>query len=49
MGVRTIRDGLLELIWKDTGFRDRHDCAGGPALLRYPVREHYIVDEPLTP
>jgi len=30
-------------------FRDRDDLAGGTALLLYPVREHYIVYEPLAP
>lgn len=29
--------------------RDRHELAGGTALLLYPVREHYIVYEPLAP
>src|SRR5262249_20463778 len=28
--------------------RDRHELAGGTALLLYPVREHYIVYEPLA-
>lgn len=30
-------------------FRDRQELAGGTALLLYPVREHYIVYEPLGP
>ena len=29
--------------------RDRHELAGGTALLLYSVREHYIVYEPLAP
>lgn len=29
--------------------RGRHDLAGGTALLLYPVREHFIVYEPLAP
>ena len=28
-------------------FRNRHDLAGGTSLLLYPIREHYIVYEPL--
>jgi hypothetical protein len=28
--------------------RHRHDLAAGSALLLYPVREHYIVYEPLA-
>jgi plasmid stabilization system protein ParE len=31
-----------------SSFRDRHELAGGTALLLYPVREHYIVYEPLA-
>lgn len=27
--------------------RNRHDLAGGSALLVYPIREHYIVYEPI--
>lgn len=30
-------------------FRDRHELAGGTSLLLYPVREHYLVYEPLAP
>lgn len=31
-----------------TSLRSRHELAGGTALCLYPVREHYIVYEPLT-
>ena len=31
-----------------TSLRSRHKLAGGTALCLYPVREHYIVYEPLT-
>ena len=31
-----------------TALRERHDLAGGTALLVHPVREHYIVYEPLA-
>lgn len=30
-------------------FRERHELGGGAALLVYPIREHYIVYEPLAP
>jgi plasmid stabilization system protein ParE len=31
-----------------TSLRSRHDLAGGTALLLHPVREHYLVYEPLN-
>jgi hypothetical protein len=31
-----------------TSFGSRHQLAGGTSLFLYPVREHYIVYEPLT-
>lgn len=34
---------------RHASFRDRHELAGGTSLLLYPVREHHLVYEPLTP
>jgi plasmid stabilization system protein ParE len=44
-----LHEGAQYIAQNHASFRDRHELAGGTALLLYPVREHYIVYEPLTP
>ena len=44
-----LHEGAEYIAENHASFRDRHDLAGGTALRLYPVREHYIVYEPLTP
>jgi plasmid stabilization system protein ParE len=44
-----LHEGAQYIAENHTSFRDRHELAGGTALLLYPVREHYIVYEPLAP
>jgi len=44
-----LHEGAQYIAENHASFRDRHELAGGTALLLYPVREHYIVYEPLTP
>jgi plasmid stabilization system protein ParE len=44
-----LHDGAQHIAENYASFRDRHELAGGTALLIYPVREHYIVYEPLAP
>lgn len=44
-----LHEGVQYIAENHASFRDRHELAGGTALLLYPVREHYIVYEPLAP
>lgn len=44
-----LHEGAQYIAENHTSFRDRQELAGGTALLLYPVREHYIVYEPLGP
>lgn len=44
-----LHDGAQYIAENHASLRDRHELAGGTALLLYPVREHYIVYEPLAP
>lgn len=44
-----LREGAQYIAENHASLRDRHELAGGTALLLYPVREHYIVYEPLAP
>lgn len=44
-----LHEGAKYIAENHASFRDRHELAGGTALLLYPIREHYIVYEPLTP
>jgi plasmid stabilization system protein ParE len=43
-----LHDGAQYIAEHYASLRNRHDLAGGTALLLYPVREHYIVYEPLA-
>lgn len=43
-----LHDGAQYIADNHVSFRNRHDLAGGSALFLYPVREHYIVYEPLA-
>ncbi|HEY0941697.1 MAG TPA: type II toxin-antitoxin system RelE/ParE family toxin [Steroidobacter sp.] len=42
-----LHEGAQYIAENYASFRDRQELAGGTALLLYPVREHYIVYEPL--
>jgi plasmid stabilization system protein ParE len=44
-----LHEGAQYIAGNHASLRDRHELAGGTALLLYPVREHYIVYEPLAP
>ncbi len=44
-----LHEGAQYIAENHASLRDRHELAGGTALLLYPVREHYIVYEPLAP
>jgi len=44
-----LHEGAQYIAQNHASFRDRHELAGGTALLLYPIREHYIVYEPLAP
>ena len=44
-----LHEGAQYIAENHTSFRERQELAGGTALLLYPVREHYIVYEPLGP
>jgi len=46
--LEDLHDGAQYIAENYASFRNRHDLAGGSALLLYPVREHYIVYEPLA-
>ena len=43
-----LHDGAQYIAENHASLRSRHDLAGGSALLLYPIREHYIVYEPLA-
>lgn len=47
--LEDLHEGAQYIAENHASLRDRHELAGGTALLLYPVREHYIVYEPLTP
>ncbi|HME39634.1 MAG TPA: type II toxin-antitoxin system RelE/ParE family toxin [Steroidobacteraceae bacterium] len=40
-------EGAQYIAENHASLRGRHDLAGGTALLLHPVREHYLLDEPL--
>ncbi len=42
-----LHEGAQYVAENHASLRRRHDRAGGSALLVYPIREHYIVYEPL--
>jgi plasmid stabilization system protein ParE len=44
-----LHEGAQYIAENHASFRDRHELAGGTALLLYAIREHYIVYEPLAP
>lgn len=44
-----LHDAAQYLAEHHASFRDRHELAGGTSLHLYPVREHYLVYEPLGP
>jgi len=46
--LEDLHDGAQYIAENHASFRNRHDLSGGSALLLYPVREHYIVYEPLA-
>lgn len=43
-----LHDGAEYIAGNHASLRNRHHLAGGTSLHVYPVREHYIVYEPLT-
>lgn len=43
-----LHEGAQYIAENHASLRHRHDLAGGSALLLYPIREHYIVYEPLS-
>lgn len=45
---RDLHDGAQYIAENHASLRNRHDLAGGTSLHVYPVREHYVVYEPLT-
>lgn len=47
--LEDLHEGAQYIAEHHGSFRDRQELAGGTALLLYPVREHYIVYEPLAP
>jgi plasmid stabilization system protein ParE len=44
-----LHEGAQYVGQNQASLRSRHDLAGGTALFLYPVREHYLVYEPLAP
>lgn len=44
-----LHEGAQYIAGHHASLRDRHELAGGTALFLYPVREHYLVYEPLAP
>jgi plasmid stabilization system protein ParE len=44
-----LHEGAEYIAKNHASLRSRHDLAGGTALLIYPIREHYLVYEPLAP
>jgi plasmid stabilization system protein ParE len=43
-----LHEGAQFIAENQTAFRGRQELSGGTSLLVYPVREHYIVYEPLA-
>jgi plasmid stabilization system protein ParE len=43
-----LHEGAQYIADNHTSFGSRHQLAGGTSLFLHPVREHYIVYEPLT-
>jgi plasmid stabilization system protein ParE len=43
-----LHEGAQYIAENHASLRDRHDLTGGGSPLLYPVREHYIVYEPLS-
>jgi plasmid stabilization system protein ParE len=43
-----LRDGARYIAENQAALRGRQELSGGTSLLVYPVREHYIVYEPLA-
>jgi plasmid stabilization system protein ParE len=43
-----LHDGAQQIAENHASLRHQHDLAAGSALLLYPIREHYIVYEPLA-
>jgi plasmid stabilization system protein ParE len=43
-----LHDGAQYIAENHASLRHRHDLAAGGALFLYPVREHYVVYEPLA-
>jgi len=43
-----LHEGARYIAENHVSLRSRHDLAGGTALCLYPIREHFIVYEPLT-
>jgi plasmid stabilization system protein ParE len=43
-----LHDGAQHIAENYASLRHRHDLAAGSALFLYPVREHYVVYEPLA-
>jgi plasmid stabilization system protein ParE len=43
-----LHEGAQFIAANHASLRDRHELAGGTALLLYPIREHYLVYEPLA-
>ncbi|MBX3695807.1 MAG: type II toxin-antitoxin system RelE/ParE family toxin [Steroidobacteraceae bacterium] len=44
-----LHEGAQYIAQRHASIRGRHELAGGTSLLLYPVREHYLVYEPLAP
>ena len=44
-----LHEGAQYIAENHTSLREHHELAGATALLLYPIREHYIVYEPLAP
>jgi plasmid stabilization system protein ParE len=44
-----LHEGAQYIAENHASLRYRHQLAGGTGLLLYPIREHYIVYEPLGP
>jgi antitoxin ParD1/3/4 len=42
-----LHEGAQYVAENHASFRNRHDLAGGTSLFVYPIREHYLVYEPL--
>lgn len=47
--LEDLHEGAHYIAENCASLRDRHELAGGKALLLYPIREHYIVYQPLAP